>query len=486
MNGSVGTRSTNDPAVGLPPSAGWLAPGWHAPGWPAPDPELSRTAVSAADGAYTQVRSSYMRVGSPRVVFRPTTEEDVQRAVRYAAEVRRVAGEPVPLSVRSGGHGISGASTNDGGIVIDLARMAGIESLDASASMVRVEAGTTWGELATRLAPYDRALTSGNVGGTGVGGIATAGGIGYFARSQGLTLDHVRRVRVVTADAAVRWVDAEHDPDLFWALRGGATQAGIGVCFELDVPAIGSASGGATVLHQEVEYLVDDLAGFVRDWGDWIGGAPRAAESFLMLQDAGVGRTVVRAQNVWANHDTAAAIPVLEAALNLGPVLHQQARAVPYPHLVPSFGRSHTRQQRLEMRAALVDRADRELGEAMAAALRHRATMLGELRALGAAVSDVPAEATAWAGRHQEVFAATWIQPLGQDLADESFRTLQELSTGTYGAYSTDVRAGEAERAWPGATGERLRHIADRVDPGRLFDAGLVLAPRARDLHKHG
>ncbi|WP_022890063.1 FAD-binding oxidoreductase [Agromyces italicus] len=469
MNESSGNRMRST-AHGLRPD----------PRWPALAPSLAEIVVTAGDPAYAHARSNYMRIGSPTAVFQPATEEGVRSAVMYAAEVRRLTGERVPLSVRSGGHGISGASTNDGGIVIDLSKLSGFEELAPSASLVRVGAGSTWGQVSARLAPHGRALTSGNVGPTGVGGIATSGGIGYFARSQGLTLDHVRRVRVVTADGGIRWVDDEQDPELFWALRGGATHAGIAVDFILDAPMIGSGAPGAPILHQEVEYAVDDLSGFVERWGSWINGAPREAESFLMMQAMGDGRTWVRAQNVWANDDTATARPVLESALALGRVLDHHTVALPYPRLVPHRGGSHTRQQPLEMRAALIDRADRALGEAMSSALVHRATMLGEIRALGGAVSDVPAGATAWAGRHQEAFAATWIHPLGTDAADESFAALRESSTGSYGAYSTDTRPTEAARAWPGATGERLGRTADQVDPERLFDRGLVL-PRSDD-----
>lgn len=80
-----------------------------------------------------------------------------------------------PLSIRSGGHGISGRSTNSGGIVIDLSPMTKIEVLDRSTPLARIEPGARWMDVTAALAPYGWALSSGDNGGVGVGGLATAG-----------------------------------------------------------------------------------------------------------------------------------------------------------------------------------------------------------------------------------------------------------------------------------------------------------------------
>ncbi|KAM9861515.1 Mitomycin radical oxidase [Leucobacter sp. BZR 635] len=442
--------------------------------WPDVPQPLAAIRSLPRDPRYAALSSTYMRSGRPAVVFSARDDEDVSAVVTYAAEVRRLTGGRVPLSIRSGGHGISGAATNTGGIVLDLSGLNRIAAGDAEDGLFLAQAGATWGAVARALAPCDRALTSGNFGGTGVGGLVTAGGIGFFARSQGLTLDNVTRLRVVTADGSARWVDQRHEPDLFWALRGGATQGGIVVDAELHAPRLGSIGGGATVIHHEVQYLVDDLPGFVNDWGAWVRESPRELESFLMLQPAGDRRTVVQARHLWANDRIDEAQPTLEAGLNIARVLEQRAIATPYARLVPPPGRTSTRPP-LEMRSALVDRSDARLGMAIRDALTHEATLLVELRALGGAVSDVAVPETAWAGRHQEAFVATWAHPFGEASVRASFSSVDELATGSYGAYSTDTTAAAANRVWPGVTGDRLRAVSDRYDPERLFDQGLVL-----------
>src|SRR5699024_1737742 len=99
--------------------------------------------------------------------------------------------------------GISGRSTNDGGIVIDLGGFDRIDIVDASRRLVRIGAGATWGEVARVLDERGWAISSGDYGGVGVGGLATAGGVGFLGREHGLTIDHLEAVEVVLADGTL-------------------------------------------------------------------------------------------------------------------------------------------------------------------------------------------------------------------------------------------------------------------------------------------
>src|SRR5690606_29071258 len=173
---------------------------------------LADQAVEPGDHAFPKLRSTYIYGGNPGLVLRPRTAEEVSEAVSYAAR------QSVPLAVRSGGHGISGRATNDGGIVIDLGQMNSVKLLDEKSGHFRVEPGARWGEVAAALAPHGLGMSSGDFGGVGVGGLATAGGIGYFTRKHGLTLDHVQAADVVLADGSMVRADRENNADLFWAL----------------------------------------------------------------------------------------------------------------------------------------------------------------------------------------------------------------------------------------------------------------------------
>jgi FAD/FMN-containing dehydrogenase len=178
-------------------------------GYDAIPASLAGQAVKPGDPGYDRARSTYVWPGSPGLVLRPTSSRQVAEALAFART------QNVPLAVRSGGHGTSGRATNDGGIVIDLGALNSIEVVDRERCLVRVGPGARWGEVAQVLAPYRLAISSGDHGGVGVGGVATIGGQGFLARSYGLTIDHALGAEVVLADGRIVQADADHHPDFF-------------------------------------------------------------------------------------------------------------------------------------------------------------------------------------------------------------------------------------------------------------------------------
>src|SRR5690606_10852120 len=154
---------------------------------------------------FEDVRHSYIWPGKPGLVLTPHSAEEVSQAVLYARQ------QDAPMTVRSGGHGIAGRSTNDGGIVIYLRHLNAIQELHRGQKLVRIEPGARWGQVAEELQKHGLALSSGDYGGVGVGGLATGGGLGYFARKFGLTIDRMRAAEVVLADGRLVRTDADNE-----------------------------------------------------------------------------------------------------------------------------------------------------------------------------------------------------------------------------------------------------------------------------------
>ena len=231
----------------------------------------------------------------------------------------------MPLAVRSGGHGISGRSTNDGGIVIDVGALDSVEVLDRERRLVRLGAGARWGDVAAALSPHGLAISSGDYGDVGVGGLATAGGQGLLGARYGLTLDHVVAAELVLADGRIVRTDADHEPDLLWAVRGAGANFGIVTAVEIEAAEVGN------VVYATIVYDATDTAAFVGPGRDLVEDSPRQLTSFLTLvpargQNPAVGYAII----VWADDDTDAAVVALERFLDLAPVLQQQAQLVPY------------------------------------------------------------------------------------------------------------------------------------------------------------
>src|SRR5262249_23727245 len=93
--------------------------------------------------------------------------------------------------------------------------------IDPGAQTVRLEAGVHAAELVEAAAPYGLAALTGTYPAVGVVGYTLGGGMGVLGRRYGLSCNHVRAVELVTASGQLVRADREHEPELFWALRGG-------------------------------------------------------------------------------------------------------------------------------------------------------------------------------------------------------------------------------------------------------------------------
>src|SRR5690606_28429421 len=237
----------------------------------------------------------------PGLVLRPATAQQVAEAITYARS------QDVPLAVRSGGHGISGRSTNDGGIVVDVGALDKVEVLDRERRLVRVGAGARWGDVARALSPHGLAISSGDYGDVGVGGLATAGGQGFLARSYGLTLDHVVGAEVALADGRIVRADAGQHPDLFWGLRGAGGNLGVVTAFELEAAEL------SDVVFAVFVHDASDTATLLDRWGRAVQSSPWMLRPFLTMFRGGQGyEALVQTIAVWAGDDTDQAVAALE------------------------------------------------------------------------------------------------------------------------------------------------------------------------------
>lgn len=153
----------------------------------------------------------------PVAIAECSTVDDVVNAVRTA----RARGWSV--SVRGGGHGVAGRACRDGSLMIDLRGMRRV-SVDPVNKIGRAEGGATWFDFDRATAEHGLASTGGMISSTGVTGLTLGGGIGWLLRQHGLACDNLLAAEIVMADGQLLRVDANHEPELFWALRG----AGIG------------------------------------------------------------------------------------------------------------------------------------------------------------------------------------------------------------------------------------------------------------------
>jgi FAD/FMN-containing dehydrogenase/alkanesulfonate monooxygenase SsuD/methylene tetrahydromethanopterin reductase-like flavin-dependent oxidoreductase (luciferase family) len=426
---------------------------------------LAERAVEPGDRAYAQVRHNYLRSGAPGLVLRPRSAAEVADAVRFAST------QDVPLGVRSGGHGISGRSTNDGGIVVDLGAFDHVQVVDEATRRVRIGVGATWASVAERLSPLGWAISSGDSGGVGVGGLATAGGIGFLGRVFGLTIDHVVAAEVVTADGRIVHASADENPDLLWGLRGAGGNLGVVTWVEIEAMEVGN------VVFSQMALDASDAAGLLERWGAVVESAPRELTSFLILSPERRGQgAVAQLMTVWAGDDPEAAVAQLERLADVAPLLGHQAYLLPYSGVVQAADKHHTGGGDPAVRSALVDHLDATTAQAFArVATSGRASFL-QVRATGGAAHDVAVDATAYAHRHQN-FLLSAMSP-SQDLLDTLWDAeMGPVADGLYLSFETDTRPERLTDAFPPATLDRLRRVKRDWDPQNLFRANFPVTP---------
>ncbi|MFC9558073.1 FAD-binding oxidoreductase [Agromyces sp. NPDC056965] len=205
----------------------------------------------------------------PAAIVVATTADDVVHTVRAAKELG------LAVAPQATGHNAGPLAAADGladAILLRTHEMRGVE-IDAESRIARVEAGAQWGDVVAAAAPLGLTALAGTAHDVGVVGYTLGGGVSWLARSHGLAANHVVAIELVTADGAARRVDAENDPELFWALRGGGGDLGVVTALEFglfDVPAL---SAGMLL------WPIERTAEVFTAWSEWTDGLPTSVTS---------------------------------------------------------------------------------------------------------------------------------------------------------------------------------------------------------------
>jgi FAD/FMN-containing dehydrogenase len=207
----------------------------------------------------------------PAVIVVAESAADVQAAIAFAA------GQHRPVLVKTTGHQMVGPA--HGAVVIATHRMNDV-AIDAVGRTARVGAGAVWSEVVAEAAKAGLAPLNGSNPTVGVSGYTLGGGLSpTLGRSHGYAADHVRSLEVVTADGELRHVDAQSEPELFWAMRGVKGNFGVVTALEFDVFPVSRLYGGA------IYFPGERMADVLRAWTAWHPGTPETmTSSFAVLR----------------------------------------------------------------------------------------------------------------------------------------------------------------------------------------------------------
>jgi FAD/FMN-containing dehydrogenase len=443
------------------------------------DDALDGRIILPDDDGYDDARATFYAGHDlrPALVVRAGSAEDVIRTVAFAQDTG------LEIAVRSGGHSGAGHSTTEGGVQIDLGDLRSLE-IDVEGRTAWVGSGLTAAEYTVAAGAQGLATGFGDAGSVGVGGITLGGGVGFLVRKYGLTIDSLLAADVVTADGRLLRVDAETEPDLFWAIRGGGGNFGVVTRLCLRLHPVDTVMGGMLFLPA----TPDAISSFMAE----AEAAPEALSTIANVMTAPpmpfippevVGQPIILAMMVHADGGEAgerAMDPFRALATPIADLL----RPMPYPEMyMPEEEGYHPRGV---ARTMFVDEVDVSLAETIVERLTASTAMMSvvQLRALGGAMARVPDDATAFAHRDRRIMAnvATLFERPDEEPTHGAWVTAlhDELRSDTPGAYVnflSDEGDARVREAYPEPTWERLARIKATYDPANVFHRNQNIPP---------
>jgi FAD/FMN-containing dehydrogenase len=428
--------------------------------------------ITPTSPEYDDLRNVFNQTGSPAVIVRCQSSDDVVAAVQFARD------NQLTLAVRSGGHSPSGLSTNDGGLVIDLSHFNTVEVLGSKRHLVRIGAGAQWGDAAEALAEHGLAISSGDTKSVGVGGLTLGGGIGWLVRKVGLTIDSLVAAEIITADGRTLRVSNQEHPDLFWAIRGGGGNFGVVTSFDFRAYPLKSVVGGMVI------YDLAEMETVLSKWAAYMRGAPEELNSTAVIFP-GFGSQMPPQLMVllcYGGDDEAAANRAIKPLLELGTVRHQDIQTKPYYKILEDAMLPPGLKTVSEN--GFIKTLSQDVLNTLTANYGRAGTAIIQIRSLGGAVARVSPEATAFAHRDYEAFvlAAAFVPvdtppEQASRIRQEAWRPLRPFTSGAYINFLTDAGEPGVAVAYPTATYSRLASVKANYDPDNVFNQNHNVKP---------
>ena len=426
--------------------------------------------VTAPDDAgYDQARKVFYGKYDrrPAAIVRPADAAEVAQVVTLAAD----SGQE--LAVRS---------VSEGGIVLDLSEMTALD-LDLEGRAAWAQTGLTAGAYTTAVGGHGLATGFGDTASVGIGGLTLGGGVGFLVRRLGLTIDSLLAAEVVTADGRILQVDAEHHPDLFWALRGGGGNFGVATRFRYRLHELPSIVGGMLLLPGSAE-VIEALVATAEAAPEELSliANVMVAPPMPFLPPAAHGQLVVMTLLCYAG-DAEAGERALAPFRALADPITDMVQPMPYAGLFEPADDMEVVEE--SARSLFMDGVDSRAATAIVEQLQATTAPMAvaQLRVLGGAMARVPAEATAFAHRDRRVMAGVGCvyQDAGERPTHEAwadgFAAALRGGPGVYVNFLSNEGPGRVREAYPGRTWDRLVEVKRRYDPGNLFRLNQNIPP---------
>jgi FAD/FMN-containing dehydrogenase len=230
--------------------------------------EALRTGIAGkvfvpGDHGYDQARQTWNLSADerPAVVVEAESAADVTAAVRFARS------HGLRIAPQGTGHGAGPLESLDSALLLRTSRMRGV-MIDPDAQTARADAGALWQDVIVPASDHGLAPLAGTSALVGVTGYTLGGGLGWLARRYGQAANSVTAAEMVTPDGQLIRTDPDHEPDLFWAVRGGGGSVGVVTALEMQLYPVREAYAGVLF------FPLEQAAEVLHSWREWTISVP--------------------------------------------------------------------------------------------------------------------------------------------------------------------------------------------------------------------
>jgi len=429
---------------------------------------LAGPVILSGDPQYDAARTIWngMHDKRPALIARCLDNNDVSQSVSFARDNNLL------LAVRGGGHSWPGKSVCNGGLMIDLSQMNTVTA-DADTRRARAQGGALLNSLDTAALKHGLVTTAGVVSHTGVGGFTLGGGFGRLNRKYGLTVDNVTGATIVTADGTVHQISAEHEPDLFWAIRGGGGNFGVVTEFEYQLHPF-----DRNLLSGNIIWPIEQARDVLEFYAEWSAGlSDEMYVGPVMAKLPEVGDVII--MDVVYNGDPAAGEKELAPLRAIGTpkvdgvqvqdyMIMQTSNDVAFGHGIRSYAKN-----------GMVKEWSQGLVDTLIDAYDPRLFLANHVA--GGAVKRVGETDTAFTHRNAEimlVFVSGWMDPAKDEEMIAATRALSAAVAPYMGGYYDNIEFDRNKVAGNfGPAYDRLSQIKGQVDPDNLFRLNSNITP---------
>ena len=229
--------------------------------------------VRPGDAAYDEARLAW----NLAVDQRPAAVAIPESPAQVAAAVGLARRSGLRVAAQSTGHAAAPMGPLDDALLLKTSKLRQVE-VDPGARIARAGGGAWWADVTSAAAEHGLAALAGSSPDVGVVGYTLGGGMSWLARRYGFAANHVRAVELVTAEGRQVRADADHHPDLFWALRGGgAGNFGVVTAIELELIPVREVFAGMQL------FPIDRASEVLRAWREWADTVPDEVTSLGRL-----------------------------------------------------------------------------------------------------------------------------------------------------------------------------------------------------------